>query len=160
MEIKKSEILNLWYVFQNSKHESLPKEYSYFIAKNKLAIEPIVIEFEKRQEPTPRYKEYDEKRSKLAQTLADRVEDTQLPKINKGEYVITKRRDEFQKVLGELKAAYKDEFEARKTQIEALNKDLTTSVDVDVTKIKYEDVPQTIAPSVVETFIVTGLLDK
>lgn len=160
MEIKRSEILNLWYIFQHSKNDRLPKNYSYFVAKNKLAIEPMVIEFEKKQESSDKYKEYDEKRAKLAHTLADRQPETNLPLVQNGEYVIVKRKAEFDRLLAEMKQQHKEVVDERAKQIEVLNEFLREKVDVETTLIKYEDVPESIAPSVVETFIVTGLLNQ
>jgi len=157
MKMKRSDLLALWQAFeelQNNKQEVL---FSYFIAKNRIAMRDAVNEFNKKQELTEEFKKYDVKRSALASAYADKNEKNE-PVINNGEYVITQRKPEFDKKLAGLKNTFSSVIEEWKKQIDMLNNMLKEEVEIPGYKIKLVDIPHTIEPRLIELILVNHLL--
>lgn len=158
MKAKKGDLLQLWYVLEGMKHQKQNVKFSYFVAKNKIAIKPEVDTLNEVQEVPEAFQLYDRKRADLAAEMADKVPQTGEPRTENGQYVITEKKAEFDEALAKLKETYADVIDQRKAQIEAFKELLDEEVEFKGHKIKFGDIPGSIEPSVMEVLLITGLI--
>jgi len=98
MIVKKHELLQLWKLFEVWGSGKLKIKFSYFIAKNKSKIKDEVEILNKLAMPPEKFQLYDQRRAALAQEFSDKDENGN-PVIRNQNYVITERREEFEKVI-------------------------------------------------------------
>lgn len=155
---KKGDLLNLWYIFEGLKHQKQNVKFSYFVAKNKIKLKGEVDALNEAQEAPETFQAYDTKRAGLAAEMADRIPQTEEPMTDNGQYVIKERKEEFDKALAELKEQFDEVIKAREEQVEKFKELLDEEVNLDGHKIKLEDIPQEIEPTILEAFIVADLI--
>ncbi len=160
METKKGDMLNLWNVLEAVKNQKQSVKFSYFIAKNKLAIKSEIDALNKAREVSESFKLYDQKRASLASELADRMPGTDQPLTNNNQYIITEKKEEFDTKLEELKQLYKKELEYRIKQGDAFKQLLDENVKFEGVKISIEDIPESVEPAMLEVFLLNGLLSE
>jgi hypothetical protein len=158
MQVKKGELLLLYHVLENLKNRKSNVKFSYFVAKNKLALQGEVDALNEAQEASEPFKLYDQKRAELAANMADRLGDTNQPMTQNGQYVITKRKEEFDSELEKLKKTYAEVIEERDKQIEVFRDLLEEKIDFKGHGTKLENIPGEIEPVVMESLIKTGLI--
>jgi len=158
MNMKKGDLLNLWYVLEGMKHQKQGVKFSYFVAKNKLAIKGEVEALDAAREVSEAFKAYDTKRAALAAEMADKLPGVGTPMTENGQYVIKERKEEFDKALSELKEQFARPIAEREEQIATFNELLDEKVEFKNYKIKFGDIPSSIEPSVMEIFILADLV--
>ena len=97
MKAKKSDLLNLWYILESLKHQKQNTKFSYFLAKNKIAIKNEVDALNEASEASEAFKLYDQKRADLAASMADKIGETDEPMTSNGQYVIKEKKEDFEK---------------------------------------------------------------
>jgi len=150
MKAKKSDLLNLWYILESLKHQKQNTKFSYFLAKNKIAIKNEVDALNEASEASEAFKLYDQKRADLAASMADKVKETDEPMTSNGQYVIKEKKEDFEKGLEALKVEFKDCIDERTTQIEAFAEILKEEADFNGHSIKLDNLPADIEPAVME----------
>lgn len=158
MKVKKGDLLNLWYILEGLKHKKQNVKFSYFVAKNKLAIKGEVEALNEAQEAPEAFQLYDSKRAELAQSMADRIGDTDQPLTQNGQYVITKNKAEFEKQLAKLKEEFKKPLEDRQAQIEAFKEILDEEVEFKGHAIRLDNLPVDVEPAVMEGLLNVNLV--
>jgi hypothetical protein len=158
MKTKKGDLLSLWYVLDVLKTKKVNVKFSYFIAKNKLAIRDEINALNEVRAVSETYKLYDGKRGSLAEEMADRVEGTNNPVTRDGQYIITHRKEEFETKLSLLKDEFREAIDERKGQLEKFGELLNEEVEFDGYRILLDSLPQDIEPSVIEVLLSTGLI--
>lgn len=158
MKCKKGDLLMLWYVLENLKHKKQNVKFSYFVAKNKLAIKGEVDSLNEANEASEVFQLYDTKRAELASTLADRVPSTDQPMTANGQYVIKENKDQFDKELDKLKKEFKTAIGERETQLTEFRALLEEEVEFKGHAIKLDDLPQDVEPSTMEVLLSTDLI--
>jgi len=158
MKIKKREVLNLWYVFESFKKKKTSVKFSYFVAKNKIKIKDEVDALNEVQQISDEFKLYDKERADLAAKMADRKEGTDKPIIDNNQYIITKNKEKFDTELNNLKIRYSKTIKKREDQISNLNDILEETIEFKGYKIRLENIPETIEPSIIEMFVITDLI--
>jgi hypothetical protein len=132
-------------------------KFSYFVAKNKVAIKNEIDAIQEVQQPSEEYKKYDLERARLAQAFADKNEDGSA-KIHDNSFVITANVDEFQEALAELRVSYKDAIEQHEAKMKELESLLNEEVEINGAKVDFKDIPSTIEPSLMEILIIADLI--
>lgn len=157
MKTKKSDLLQLWRVFEILGNGKQKIKFSYFIAKNKSKIKDEIEILNKLLVPSERFQAYDQKRAAVAQEFSDKDESGK-PIIVDQNYVITEKKEQFDSAIKQLREENKDviaEFERQKKEYEDILKEESDFVGH---QIKMEDLPDQIEPQLLELFIRTGLL--
>ncbi len=75
MKIKKRDLLNLYNAISELEGRPFSVKFSYFIAKNKVAMRDEISALDIAKRATDEFKSYDGERAKLAQKFADKNED-------------------------------------------------------------------------------------
>jgi len=158
MKLTKRDLLKLYNGIIAMEGRAYSVKFSYFIAKNKVALRDEISALEEARKPSDEYRSFDTKRAKLAQKYADKNEDGSA-KIHENSFVITKNVDKFQseiKKLREKNKKYITEFEKQMVDFEEL---LDTEATLENTsKIVFKDIPQSIEPSILEVLILADLI--
>jgi len=158
MKTKKGDLLNLWYILEGMKHQKQNVKFSYFVAKNKIAIKGEFDALNEAQEAPETFKLYDTKRADLAAEMADRIPDTEEPMTDNGQYVIKENKEKFDKQLAGLKEEFEEVIKQRDEQVEAFKDLLDEEVEFKGHKIKFGDIPDSIEPSIMEVLLLTDLV--
>jgi ADP-heptose:LPS heptosyltransferase len=158
MKAKKGDLLVLWHVLEGMKHKKQNVKFSYFVAKNKIAIKQEVDALNEVSEASDAFKLYDTKRADLAAELADKLPDGVTPMTNNGQYVIKEKKEEFDKKLAELKEEFGASVKEREDQIKAFKDILEEEVEFKGHGIKIENLPSDVEPSVMEALLNTDLI--
>lgn len=157
MKAKKSDILKVYSVLEQLSQGSHNIKFSYFVAKNKRVLKDEVELLKEFAMPPEKYQEYDSRRAKLAESMAD-VDHTGRPVIQNNTYVITKNKEEFEQKLTALKEEYENaikEFDEKIGQYKDLLKE---EIEFTGHAIMLRDLPEKIEPAVIELFMDAGLL--
>lgn len=157
MKAKVRDLLEMWDVMKELSSEKQTPEFSYFLTKNKLAIQKIIAPVEYLREIPEKIVEYERKRVLLAQTYADKDNEGK-PKVDGKNYVIVENSGKFHEEIQKLKDEYKDVFEERKSQVEEIEKIMETEQEFKETKIQLDHVPNPIKPSYLEPFLKLDLI--
>jgi len=156
--MKRRTVLNLWQAI--SKLEGLKHDvrFSYFLAKNKVILKPEIEAFEEAQQPQEAYIQFETKRVELAQTFADKDANGS-PKVHNGQFVIFDKRDEFDAEIKKLKTKFKTAIDARNKQLEEYAKMLNEPIELQLSKIKFKQLPPQIESAFLEIFIEAGIIE-
>ena len=161
MKIKKGDIIQLNKVFELLGHEKYPVKFSYFIAKNKNIIKKEVEILKQLQIPSSGYNSFEKARIMLAQDLAEKDVETDMPLIKNNMYVMGQNKKKFEKELWNLKDEFKEYIDEFEIQVDDYKKILLEDFDFnDSYKIKLDDLPVQIEPQLIELFMNTGLLEE
>ena len=161
MKIKKGDILQLNKVFESLGHDKHPVKFSYFIAKNKNIIKKEVEILKQLQIPSSGYNSFEKARIMLAQDLAEKDVETDMPLIKNNMYVMGQNKKKFEKELWNLKDEFKEYIDEFEIQVDDYKKILLEDFDFnDSYKIKLDDLPVQIEPQLIELFMNTGLLEE
>jgi len=158
MKTKKGDLLNLWYILEGLKHQKQNVKFSYFVAKNKLAIKGEFDALNEAQDASEAFKLYDTKRAELAAGMADKIPGTDQPMTANGQYVIKEKKDDFEKSLDELKEQYKTVIEDRQKQLDAFKELLDEETEFKGHAIKLENLPGDIEPTIIEGLLAVDLI--
>jgi hypothetical protein len=156
--MKRRTLLNLWQAINKLEGLKHDVRFSYFLAKNKVALKPEIEAFEEAQKPQDDYIQFETKRVELAQTYADKDANGS-PKVHNGQFVIFDKRDEFDAEIKKLKTKFKKAIDARNTQLEEYAKMLDEPVELELSKIKFRQLPPQIESAFLEIFIEAGIID-
>jgi len=157
MKVKKRDLLRLHNAIHALEGKVFNVKFSYFIAKNKVAMRDEITALEEARKVSDEYKKYDTERATLAQQYSDKNEDGSA-KIQGNSFVITTNAELFQEDLEGLRVKYKDAIEEYETMMKDFEELLNQEVEYDGTKVDLKDVPQTIEPAILETFILADLI--
>lgn len=132
-------------------------KFSYFVAKNKIAIKEEFTLLDELRKPSSEYIEYDTQRAQLAQKLADRDEKGQV-RIENNNFIIVEKVDEFKTELDKLKKKYSKFIKEHEKKMKEFESLLDEEITFSGPKIDLKDIPQTIEPSLLETLISANLI--
>jgi hypothetical protein len=156
MKVKRVDILNLWHALENLKGKKGNIHFSYFIAKNRLKIKDEIDSINEAQDSSDEFKEYDKKRSALAESFAEKGNDGK-PVIKNNQYVI-QDREKFEKELDKVKSKYKKVISEREEQLQKLRGFLDEDIDFVGHKIELGYLPPDIEPLFLEVMMVVDLI--
>jgi len=156
--MKRRTILNMWHVMQKLEGLKHDIRFSYFLAKNKVALKPEIEALDEAQKPSETYIEFENKRIETAQKFADK-DAAGNPKIHNGQYVIFDSRDEFEAEIKKLKTKFKTAISDRETQLLEYSKMLNEDVEFTLTKIKFDQLPKQIESAFLEVFIEANVIE-
>lgn len=158
--MKKLDVLKLNEVFNHFSEVKSGVKFSYFLAKNKIAIKSEIDALEEVRKPEQQFLDFELERIRLAQECSEK-DLTGKPVVQNGAFMITSRMEEFEKGMETLKRKFKDAIEKRESQVKEFNKlleeDFTLSNPF---RISFNELPQSIEPSVVETLIISDLIKE
>lgn len=157
MKLTRRELVKLYNGLVSLEGRQFSVKFSYFIAKNKVALKDEMAAIEEVRQASDEFRQYDLERARMAQEYSDRNEDGSA-KIHDNSFVITAKADEFQEKLAELRVQYKDAIEKHESKMKELDELLKGEVDFNGTKIDFKDIPQTIEPTLMEVLIVADLI--
>jgi len=157
MEMKKRDLLRLHNAITLIADRQHSVKFSYLIAKNKVAMKDEIEALEEVSKASEEFKEYEDKRIKLAQQYADKNEDGSA-KIQDNNFVLTTNAAIFQKEFDKLKEQHKDLVNERDKQVKEFEVLLEGTVNFEGTKINFEDIPPSIDPATMECFILADLI--
>lgn len=122
--------------------------FAYCVAKN---VEKLTAEcklLEKQIEPSPEFKEYDEKRSEIAKSVCDKNEDGS-PKVTPDNLLLfngsTQTPSNIAVMITTLQGEYKEALAVREKQIVDFNSLLEDESDFVPVKVKEENIPEEIS---------------
>lgn len=156
--MKRRTILNMWQAINKLEGLKHDIRFSYFLAKNKVALKPEIEAFEQAQKPSEAYIEFENKRIELAQKHADK-DASGNPKIHNGQYVIFDSKTEFEGDIKKLKTKFKTSIEEREKQLVEYVKMLDENVDFPLTRIKFDQLPKQIEAQFLEIFLEAGVVE-
>jgi hypothetical protein len=116
--------------------------FSYAVAKNIEALKPFVTAVEQASKPSEAYDEYEKKRIALAEKHAEKEEDGK-PVIQANSYVI-EDQDAFDSEFTKLREEHKEVLDERAKQEDDFNKLLEEPLEVSLTTVKLDEVPEDI----------------
>ena len=157
MKLTRRNLVRLYNGFAQMEGRQFSVKFSYFVAKNKVAMKGEVEAIQEVQQPTESFREYDLERARMAQNFADKNEDGSA-KIHDNSFVITAKADEFQEALAELRVKYKEAIEQHDAKMKELESLLAEEVEINGTKVDFKDIPPTIEPSLMELLIIADLI--
>ena len=155
--MKNRDLLNLYNVLKKIEGRQFTVKFSYFVAKNKIALQNELEILDQVKKPSPDYIEYDTKRAKLAFEYADKTEQGK-PRIENSNFIITERVDEFKTELDKLKEEYAKMIAEQDKKVKEFESVLDEDVKFDGVKVEMKDIPETIEPSILETFLQTNMI--
>lgn len=158
--MKKLDVLRLNEVFNRFGDMKYGVKFSYFLAKNRIAIKQEVEALDEARKPEQDFLDFELERVKLAQEYSDK-DSAGKPMIQNNSFVIVQKADAFEKEMNKLKKKFKNAIEQREAQVKEFEKIL----DEDYTlpnpfKIPFSELPQSIEPSVVEVLISADLIKE
>jgi hypothetical protein len=156
--MKRRVLLNLWHALNKMEGMKHDVRFSYFLAKNKVALKTEIEALDEAQKPNAAFIEFENKRIELAKKYSDK-DATGNPKIHNGQYVIFDQKDEFDEEIKNLREKFKAAIESREAQVEEYNKMLNDEVDFKPTKIKFNQLPKQIESVFLEIFIEADIID-
>ena len=157
MEIKKRDLLRLYNAISVLEGKPFSVKFSYFIAKNKVAMRDEISALDVAKRATDEFKFYDNERAKLAQKFADKNEDGSA-KIQDNSFVITTNVELFQEELLRLREDHTATIEDRDKQIEEFETLLDEDITFEGLKIDFKDIPDSIEASMLEPLILADLI--
>lgn len=155
--MKNRDLLNLNNTLRSIEGRKATVKFSYFVAKNKILLKKEFDILESIKKPDPKFIEYDTKRAELAHKYSDKLENGQ-PRVENGNFIITKELEVFREELGKLKESYTDVIKDYEKQVKDFDELLDKEVEFTGIKIDLKDVPEEIEASVIEVLINSDLL--
>lgn len=156
--MKRRVLLNLWHALNKLEGQKHDVRFSYFLAKNKVALKTEIETLDEVQKPNAAFIEFENKRIELAKKYSDK-DAAGNPKVHNGQYVIYDQKDEFDEEIKKLRTKFKSAIEAREAQIEEYNKMLNDEVEFKPTRIKFEQLPKQIESVFLEIFIEADIIE-
>jgi len=156
--MKRRVLLNLWHALNKLEGQKHDVRFSYFLAKNKVALKTEIEALDEAQKPNAAFIEFENKRIDLAKKYSDK-DVTGNPKIHNGQYVIFDQKDEFDEEIKNLREKFKAAIESREAQVEEYNKMLKDEVDFKPTKLKFNQLPKQIESVFLEIFIEADIIE-
>jgi hypothetical protein len=156
--MKRETMVKLWKVIGSLEGLKHDVRFSYFLAKNKVALRAELDIMDEAQKPSEAYLEFENRRVELAQKFSDKDANGQ-PKVHNGQYVIYDNRDEFEKEMKKLKTKFKSAIESREKQIDEYAALLKEPVELSLSKIKFTQLPPQIESAYLEVFLEAGVID-
>lgn len=156
--MKRRTALKLWQVFGKLEGLKHDVRFSYFLAKNKVALKAELDLLEESQKPSQAFLEYEARRVESAQKFADKDANGN-PKIHNNSYIIYDKREDFEKEIKTLKTKFKKAISDRENQIKDYEKLLDEPVELQLTKIRFTQLPPQIEASVLEVFIEADIIE-
>lgn len=157
--MKRETLVKLWKAIGSLEGLKHDVRFSYFLAKNKVALKAELDIMEEAQKPSEAYLEYEKQRIETAQGLADKDKNEQ-PKVHNGQYVIYDNRDKFEAEIKKLKTKFKTAIAAREKQIKEYEVLLKEPVELELSKIKFSHLPQQIESAFLQVFIEADVIDE
>lgn len=160
IKLKVSEIIDIYDIiarFQRDKSK-LPTRFLYALSRNFPIFEKEVLELQQAQTPSPEFQKYDAERINLCKEYCEKEEDGS-PKLqtnaNGGqEFTFSpEKRAEFDEKLKALTETYKDAREAQMKKISELNVVLQEEKEIEVYKIKLDNLPETLTVDEMHAFL-------
>lgn len=157
MKVTKRDLLRLYNAIMIMEGRQFSVKFSYFIAKNKVAMRDEITALDEARQVSDTFKTYDAERAKMAQEYADKNEDGSA-KIQDNSFVITANLEEFQTALEALRKQYKEAIEEREQQLKDFEELLDEKVTFKGARIDFKDIPPTVEPTVLEVLILADLI--
>jgi len=155
--MKNRDLLNLYNALKTIEGRQFTVKFSYFVAKNKIALKNDLEILDSVKKPTPEYIEYDTKRAKLAFEYSDKTDDGK-PRIENNNFIITEKVDEFKTELDKLKEEYSKSIDEQEQKVKDFENLLDNEVQFTGIKIDMKDVPETIEPAILEILLETNMV--
>ena len=155
--MKRKDLLDVWGVLNRLESEKHDVRFSYFIAKNKMELKKEVDAINTCQTPSKEFLMFETKRVELAQQYSEK-DDKGQPIVNAGQYVIIKYREAFEKEVSALKKQFGATLEERAKQLEECQKFLEEDIEFNFVKLKFEQLPKSIEPRVLEVFMTANMI--
>jgi hypothetical protein len=156
--MKRRVILDLWKVLSQLEGLKHDVRFSYFLAKNKVALKSEIEALNEANTPSAAYLEFENKRVEGAQRFADKDE-VGNPKVFNNQYVITEHKSDFEAEMKKLKTKFKTAIEAREKQIKDYEDLLEEEVEFKPTKLRFSQLPRQVESSVLEVFIEADIIE-
>lgn len=157
MNILKRDLLRLYNGISMLEARQFSVKFSYFIAKNKVAMRDEITALEEARKVSEEFKAFDTERAKLAQQYSDKNEDGSA-KIQDNSFVITTNMEVFQEELEALREKNVETISEREKQIAEFEELLDGSTEFNGAKIDFKDIPESIEPAMLEVFILADLI--
>lgn len=158
--MKKLDVLRLNEVFNRFGDMKYGVKFSYFLAKNRIAIKSEVEALDEARKPEQDFLDFELERVKLAQEYSDK-DSAGKPMVQNGAFVIVTKLDKFEKEMEKLKKKFKGSVEQRESQMKEFEKLLSEEyVMSNPFKISFGELPESIEPSVVEVLITADLIKE
>lgn len=155
--MKRRTLLDLWKALANLEGLKHDVRFSYFLAKNKVAIKPEIEALDEAQKPNAAYLEYEAKRIETAQKFSDKDANGN-PKVHNGQFVIFDKRDDFESEIKKLKTKFKTAISGREKQLKEYDGMLDDEVETSLTKIRFSQLPPQIESKYLEIFIEANVI--
>lgn len=155
----KKTALKLWQVFGQLEGLKHDVRFSYFLAKNKVALKSEIELLEEAQKPSELFLQYEAKRIEAAQKYSDKDQNGN-PKIHNDQYVIYDERDKFEEEIKKLKTKFKKAIAEREAQLKEYAKFLEEPLELQLTKIRFDQLPNQIEAVVIETFLEADIIEE
>ncbi len=157
MEITKRDLLRLYNNITFIEGRRFTVKFSYFIAKNKVAMRDEITALDRARKMSTEFAAYDNERISLARKLADKNDDGSSI-IQNNSFLITEKIDSFQEELSRIREKYVDAMLDREKQLEDFEELLDGTVEYKGTKVELKHIPDNIESSVLETFVLADLI--
>ena len=144
MQLTKKQVVELYQALL-SVGDLKGARFSYVIAKNTLTIEPEIKAIQKAYTPSKEFTEYDNKRKKLAESHAIKINGQAQKEIQNGVEVY-KMIDEpaFLKELKILQAEYELVIKKREEELKQADLILEEKIEINLVKLKANEIPEDI----------------
>lgn len=161
VKVKRSDLINAWGVLESLKNQKMGIQTTYKIVKNRKLIEPEIEAIQEAIKPSEKFIEFEKKRVELCEKFCKKdsggkaivennsyaFEDSELPK--------------FQVELKNLQSEYQEEFDKRKMVEKDIENLTNEEIEVDVTKIAINDIPDDfLTISQFETLLTAKLIEE
>ncbi len=157
MNIKKKDLLRLHNVITSIEGTQHSVKFSYFIAKNKVAMSDEITALEEVSKVNEEFQEYENKRIRFAQQYSDKNADGSA-KIQNNGYIMTTNANLFQEAVDQLGEEYKDVISKREKQLKEFEEILKQTVEFEGMKIDFKDLPENIETILMECLIIADLI--
>jgi hypothetical protein len=145
--VKKRDILGIYNCLEMIKidGEKVPVKYAYFIAKTKSLIDSEVKALKTVITPSPMFMEYDKKRFDIINKYVEKDENDEPVFINNATYKIKPQYvDTLNSEIDVLQNEYEDVISNNSKLQAEINELLSEQVEVDLFKIRFDDLPSKI----------------
>lgn len=132
-------------------------QFAVAVLKNRKKIEDEIILLEEVIKPNPIFEEYEKKRIVLCEVHAEK--DVDGKSVIVGDKYKLVDIDLFNIDLDKLKNNYQDIIDERVQQINKYNNLLDEDIDIDLIKLKYDDLPENISAKQLESIDFMTILD-
>lgn len=152
MNFTRENLVQIWGVLNSLAQEKTTAKGAYGIAKNKRIIETEVksIEEAQRNQKLPDgIEDFEAKRIDLCKEYCDKDKDGK-PMVDGNSFVIIENQVVFTEKLTELREEFAEPLQARKDQDKDFREFLKEDVEIDLHKIKIDDMPNNITGQQIE----------